>query len=230
MDLNILISASHEPERLTAYREAVCQAGGIPHGAYLPAVDISYAGLILCGGDDIDPAYYGQENRGSTGVDVRRDEAELALVSAYLAAGKPILAICRGHQLLNVALGGSLIQDLDAGLLPFHRVGEGETGDRTHSVRAQAGSILHGLYGEIFSVNSYHHQAADAIGRDLSVTTRSESGLAEALEHRQLPVLGVQFHPERMTGAHASPRHAEGGAIFAWFLARCREGAESPLV
>lgn len=230
MDLNILISVSHQPERLAAYREAVCRAGGIPHGAYLPTVDTSYAGLLLCGGDDIDPAYYGQDNHGSTGIDIRRDEAELALISAYLAAGKPILAICRGHQLLNVALGGSLIQDLDAGLLPFHRVGEGETGDRTHSVRAKAGSILHGLYGEVFSVNSYHHQAADAIGRDLRVTAMSESGLTEALEHRRMPALGVQFHPERMTGAHADPRHADGGAIFSWFLSRCRERAEESLL
>ncbi len=226
MDLRVLISAPHELARLTAYSEAVLRAGGIPCGAYLPEIDTSCAGLLLCGGDDIDPARYGQENRGSAGIDPRRDETELALAAAYLAAGKPILAICRGHQLLNVALGGNLIQDLDAGLLPFHRVPEGGSGDRVHPIRAEGGSLLNRLYGEVFSVNSYHHQAVDRVGQNLIVTARSESGVVEALEHKRLPVLGVQFHPERMTGVHTSPGLVNGGAIFDWFLARCGESAQ----
>lgn len=223
MNLRVLISASQDLQRLTAYREAVLRAGGIPCGTYLPQIDTSYAGLLLCGGDDIDPDRYGQKNQGSAGIDPQRDEIELALTAAYLAAGKPVLAICRGHQLLNVALGGSLIQDLNAGILPFHRVLKGERGDRIHPVRAEAGSLLHTLYGEVFGVNSYHHQAVDRVGQSLIVTARSESGVAEALEHKHLPVLGVQFHPERMTEAHTGPGLVSGGDIFDWFMARCGE-------
>lgn len=183
---------------------------------------MSCTGLLLCGGDDIEPGLYGQENCGSAGIDPQRDERELALLSAFLAARKPILAICRGHQLLNVGLGGSLIQDLDSSLLPFHRISEGQTGDRPHSIRTKPGSILHHLYGEVFCVNSYHHQAADAVPQDLVASAWSESGVVEALEHKTLPVLGVQFHPERMTGSYLTPGLVDGGAIFDWFLARCQ--------
>ena len=225
MELPILISSSQH-NKAEAYLQAVLRAGGLPQVAYLPTVDTNNAGLVLCGGDDLDPSHYGQENRGSMGIDPLRDEAELSLLRAYLAAGKPVLAICRGHQLLNVSLGGTLIQDLDGALLPFHQMEGGAEGDRSHTVRAGVGSVLHGLYGEVFSVNSCHHQAADRVGHGLEVTARSESGLIEALEHSSLPVLGTQFHPERMTGQHLSPIHADGGAIFSWFLARCRERAE----
>ena len=226
MTLNILISGSTDTAWRASYEEAVTQAGGLPHAAYLPAADTGYDGLVLCGGGDLDPVRYAQENRGSTEIDPKRDEAELALCAAYLAAEKPILAICRGHQLMNVALGGTLIQDLPGGQRPFHTRAEGSAQDQIHNIRSTEGSVLRRLYGEIFSVNSYHHQAADLLGQNLKVTARSESGIVEAMEHRTLPVLCVQFHPERMTLKHASPQLADGGAIFSWFMERCRERKE----
>ena len=201
------------------YVAAVAAAGGDPHARYLAPPDLSCDALLLCGGDDVDPARYGQENRGSVGIDPARDEAEFALLDAFCAAGRPVMGICRGHQIINVWLGGSLIQDIgqDIGpaLAPAHG---GEGGDRVHQIRAAEGSLLRRLYGPEFAVNSSHHQALGRLGRGLAVTARSHDGVVEAVEHNTLPLFGVQFHPERMTGARARPDTVDGGAIFRAFL------------
>ena len=198
------------------YIAAIEAAGGRAEARYLPAPDLSYDGLILAGGDDIDPALFSQADCGSRGIDRARDEAELALLDAFLGAGKPVLAICRGHQVVNVWLGGDLIQDLCPCLAPFH---EGVEGDRVHLLSAVEGSLLHRLYGPVFPVNSWHHQALGRLGQGLSATARSKDGVVEALEHDTLPLICVQFHPERMTGALARPDTVDGGAIFRAFLA-----------
>lgn len=200
------------------YLAAVEAAGGIGEARYLPAPDLSFDGLLLAGGADVDPARFGRENRGSRGIDGARDRAELALLDAFCGAGKPVLAICRGHQVVNVWLGGALIQDLPPELVAFHQM---EEGDRVHPVRAEEGSLLHRLYGPVFPVNSSHHQALDKLGRGLRVTAWSEGGVAEAAEHDRLPLICVQFHPERMTGEKARPDTVDGGAVFRAFLALC---------
>ena len=163
----------------------------------------------------MDPALFGQTNQGSRGIDRTRDEAELALLDAFLGAGKPVLAVCRGHQVVNVWAGGDLIQDLDPALAPFHGGGEE---DRVHPVRAAEGSLLCRLYGPVFPVNSSHHQALGRLGKGLTVTARSEGGVIEAVEHETLPLISVQFHPERMTGARARPDTVDGGGVFRAFL------------
>lgn len=217
----ILISAATpKPDAAPNYENAVRAAGGEPVTRYCPEVDLSFDGLLLTGGGDVDPARYGQEDRGSLLIDLKRDRTELTLARAYLDAGKPILGICRGLQVLNVALGGTLVQDLGETLNAFHR--RLDT-DKVHPVLAREGSVLHALYGPLFSVNSAHHQAADSPGHGAVITARSESGVAEALELPSKPVLGVQFHPERMTGAHLRPDTVDGGAIFRWFTAQCRK-------
>lgn len=219
MPPRILISAATpKPEAALNYENAVRAMGGEFVTRYCPEVDLSFDGLLLTGGGDVDPVHYGQPNRGSMTPDPDRDRTELALVKAYLEAGKPILGICRGMQILNVALGGTLVQDLGEHLNLFHRR---ITADKVHPVRAQEASLLHALYGSAFPVNSAHHQAVDAPGRGAVITARSESGVAEALELPGKPVLGVQFHPERMTGTHLRPDTANGAAIFQWFLAQC---------
>lgn len=217
----ILLSLS--PGAWGSYQEAVTQAGGEACGFYCPTFSPSYDGLILAGGDDMDPAFFHQENHGSKGIDPHRDRAELALTKAFLAAKKPILGICRGHQVLNIVLGGTLIQDMDPALAPFHRPSGEDGQDRVHAVRTRDGSLLHRLYGSIFTVNSYHHQALDQLGSGLTATAWSESGLVEAVEHRLFPVIGVQFHPERMSYGCRRPDTADGGPIFSWFLDQCRE-------
>ena len=219
------------------YIAAIEAAGGRADARYLPTLgrsadrrdgrwgeapmtSLRYDGLVLAGGDDMDPALFGEVNCGSQGIDPARDRAELALLDAFLGAGKPVLAICRGHQVVNVWLGGSLIQDLDASLAPFHGGGEG---DRVHLVKAADGSLLHRLYGPVFPVNSAHHQALGRLGRGLSITARSEGGVAEAVEHDTLPLISVQFHPERMTGTLTRPDTVDGGAIFREFLDMARK-------
>ena len=197
------------------YIRAVEAAGGDAHAQYLPAPGPAYAGLLLAGGDDIDPARFGEENHGSWGVDPARDASEFALLDAFCAAGKPVLAICRGHQVVNVWLGGSLIQDLPPALAPAHG---GGNGDRVHLVISSEGSLLRRLYGPIFAVNSAHHQALGRLGRGLSAAARSKDGVVEAVECDALPLLSIQFHPERMTGALERPDTVDGGLIFRAFL------------
>lgn len=201
------------------YCAALRGAGGEPVAGYCPAPDLTCAGLLLCGGGDIESTRYGQEDRGSQPPDPERDRAELALFHAFYRAGKPILGICRGMQLINVALGGTLIQDLSPEQLPFHSGGKA---DMVHPVRSTEGSILRRLYGPVFPVNSSHHQAADLPGRGLQITAQSESGLAEGLELPGYPLLGVQFHPERMSFGRRRLDTVDGAPIFAWFLGLCR--------
>lgn len=200
------------------YLAAVEAAGGVGKARYLPAPDLSCDGLVLVGGDDMDPALFGQKNTHSRGIDRARDNAELALLDAFCGARKPVLAICRGHQVVNVWLGGGLIQDLGPKLVPFHQK---EEGDQVHLVRTAEGSLLRRLYGPVFPVNSSHHQGLGQLGRGLAASAWSEAGVIEAVEHASLPLISVQFHPERMTGNLARSDTVDGGAIFRAFLKLC---------
>ena len=152
---------------------------------------------MLCGGGDLDPAWFGQEDRGSHPPDPRRDEAELALVRTWLSWGRPILGICRGMQVISVALGGTLFQDLGAERAALH---QGEE-DVFHPIRTAPGSLLESLFGESALVNSAHHQGVDQLGEGLVPAAWAPDGTLEGLEHRSLPVVGVQFHPERLPTA-----------------------------
>lgn len=144
--------------------------------------------LLLPGGGDLDPALYGQPNRGSHPPDRARDREELALLDAFVKAGKPVLGICRGMQVINVYFGGTLVQDL-----PGH--GQKNGADSYHGVDT-APSIL---YNKHYSqVNSAHHQAVDCLGRGLRAIQWAEDGTVEGIVHAQLPLLGVQYHPERL--------------------------------
>lgn len=105
----IRIQISGPRGRMERYEAAVRGAGGLPVAGFCPQPDLTCGGLLLCGGGDLSPTWYGAEDCGSGPPDPERDRAELALVRAYLAAGRPILGICRGLQVLNVALGGTLI-------------------------------------------------------------------------------------------------------------------------
>jgi len=203
------------------YRAAILLSGGLPLGGYCPGPDLSCDGLVLCGGGDIDRALYGQEDRCSQPPDRERDRAELALFRAFYEAGKPILGICRGLQLINVALGGALIQDLPQPGQHFHTSPDGDT---VHPVRTLEGSLLHRLYGPLASVNSSHHQAADQLGEGLRAVAWTEGGVVEAVDLPGYPLLGVQFHPERMSFDHRRPDTVDGAAIFSWFLELCRKG------
>ncbi len=221
MKPRILLSGS-EGSRAN-YENAVRHADGEPLSHYLPPVDGSFDALLLCGGDDIHPRRFHQANTDSHGIDEKRDEVEFSLVKLYMELGKPILGICRGHQALNVALGGSLLQDIGHPLTLFHARGDLPT-DRIHPVSICEESFLYRYYGSNCCVNSSHHQAVDKLGHGLLAAAWSESGLVEALEHRSLPIRGVQWHPERMSYAMRRPDTADGCFLFQWLV----EAAQQP--
>ncbi len=167
-------------------------------------------GLLLPGGADIDPARYGQTNTASMGIDPDRDRDEIALVHRFLELERPIFGICRGHQVLNVALGGDLIQHV-----PGHAaVAPGV--DHVHSVFAEHDQMCR-LYGGQFPVNSSHHQIIGRLGAGLSVLCRSEEGYIEGILHENGKALGVQFHPERMSFAKRRSDTVDGAALFRLF-------------
>ena len=187
------------------YCQAVEQAGGIPIiSALADAEDYAQIadGIVFTGSScDIEPHRYGQENRKSAFCDAVLDDMEFALFQSFMQRKKPILGICRGIQLINVALGGTLIQDVEEEVpnLTVHGpVYRKET--VFHPVTAKDGSLLQKLFGSSFLTNSYHHQALKDCGSGLIPTVTTEEGIIEAIEHESLPILGVQWHPERMIG------------------------------
>ena len=200
-------------ERVTNYVAALEAVGVAPLVTLSPAEAADCAGLLLPGGGDVDPARFGQPDRGSRDIDLPLDEAQLTALDLFVKAGKPVLGICRGHQVLNIYFGGDLIQDLPTA--NAHMATEHD--DRLHPAALAPGSLLHRLYGDTAPVNSAHHQGLDRIGAGLKATAWAPDGVIEAIEHETLPILGVQFHPERMTFAHARPETVNGAPIFEWF-------------
>jgi len=184
-----------------AYPDAVFAAGGepllLPTGAGTSAAVRALDGLVLAGGADVDPALYGGRlDPDATMLRPDRDAAEAASLRAALDAGRPVLGICRGLQLLNVVLGGTLVAHVpDLPGVREHDPGPGRFA--RHEVSVRAGSRLRALLGGSSTVDCHHHQAADALGRGLVVSAEAEDGVVEGVE---LPgarfCLGVQWHPE----------------------------------
>lgn len=176
-------------------------------------------GLVLSGGDDIDPSSYGDENKGSKGNDPAADNFEVALVMAARDQGKPVLAICRGLQILNVALGGTITQEITAPGTPHEPITEDsdpdEVNSRRHVVRFEDGSRIAEIYGATEAkVNTLHHQGLSSVGDGLIVEGRSDDGLIEAARcDGEWWALGVQWHPERMEGDHQAIFEAFRDAI-----------------
>jgi len=141
-------------------------------------------------------------------------------VEAFLKAGKPIFGICRGHQLLNVIFGGTLVQHLP-NALEHSTVLAGR--DIVHEVTAEKGSIAEKLYGESFTVNSWHHQAVQDLADGFCVSMCASDGVIEGFEHESLPIFGVQWHPERMCCTRKRDDTVDGSAIFEYFIRICEE-------
>ncbi len=168
------------------------------------AADIeSCDGLLLTGGDDIDPKFYGMENGRSKvkGAEVKRDEFEFDVIKKAFARKMPVLGVCRGLQSTNVFLGGSLHVDLQSDGFSRHTEIEGK--ENRHQVKVEEHSMLYGIVGRgNGEVNSSHHQGADMPGKELAVSAKSSDGVIEAMEwvdSKEKPfLLLVQWHPERM--------------------------------
>ena len=217
MKPKILISRA--PESSGYYEKAVEKAGGEPLSFHCPDPEMDFDALILAGGGDMDPVEFQEPNRGSYDIDIPRDKAELALVNRCVYENKPILGICRGHQVVNIALGGNIYQDMSEEMVAIHGQNEDESA-KYHPVRLASYTMLGDLYGQEAIVNSTHHQAVRNLGQGLYRTAWDENGVAEALQHGSLPIWTVQFHPERMTGEHGE---ADGQKIFDFFLEQCRK-------
>ena len=175
-------------------------------------------GLLLPGGGDIDPARYGQEMNGSWSPNKELDEFQLAVLDAFIKAGKPVLGICRGHQLINVYFGGTLVQDLPTAA--DHKMVElgDKRADNRHMIEAVEGTFLREIYGARFPVNSAHHQGIERVGKGLIVTARADDGVIEAAVHESLPVWSVQWHPERMCCDYASDDVVDGSKVIQYFI------------
>ncbi|PKG23213.1 gamma-glutamyl-gamma-aminobutyrate hydrolase [Niallia nealsonii] len=191
------------------YQKAIAANGGIP--IILPFLEENLAeemaeqcdAILFSGGEDIDPKFYGQDPHQKLAATIPlRDKWEIALLEKAMKKKKPILAICRGIQLLNVALGGTLIQDIPSDVKGS--IKHSQTVNRSwdsHWVILEKGSRLETiLQAKKIRVNSLHHQAVDHLAESLRVTATSSDGIIEAVEHTYYEhfLLGIQWHPESM--------------------------------
>ena len=193
------------------YARAITAAGGLP--VHLPfdvaPGDISQHldGLVLPGGADVEPGLYGEASETDEMPPEKiRDDFEFALLDVAETNAIPVLGICRGIQLINVRAGGDLHQDV-----PQHAAFDDPPVTLQHEITFVKGSRLHGLYGESHTVNSLHHQTLNNVGDRYRVTGRSQDGHIEAIEHVELSIVAVQWHPEMLFEATQDP-------LFRWLI------------
>lgn len=218
----ILVSAgtiSGERSRQVAqselYARALARFGGIMllDGGYGSAEALAERAdaLLLSGGGDIHPSYYGGRVMWRrAGIDQQRDEREWELLRQFCAKKKPVFGICRGIQVIDVFFGGTLFQHLGTAYVHENTI---------HTIITSENGRLRPLLGESLPVNSYHHQAIRTLGAGLHVTAVSDAdGVIEAVEHDSLPVMAVQWHPERMVDGLCHDTEAEMSPLFDDFL------------
>ena len=195
------------------YAQGVIAAGGVPvflplsldPAEIIPRLD----GLLMSGGADIDPKRYGAEPEPELqSIEPARDEFELKILELVYECELPVAGICRGLQILNVHAGGSLYQDV-----PPHSVRDKAPSTRVHDITTEKGSILEKLYGEKLEVNSLHHQSIKTLGKHFSASATSNDGIVEGIEHSQLPIVAVQWHPEMLDTRDSDP-------IFRWLVSK----------
>ena len=195
------------------YVKAVVRAGGIPvmlpianRPEDCPRLAKALDALLVPGGVDVAPQYYGEEPRDTvTCVDRELDAFELALIRETAKAGKPIFAICRGIQVVNVAFGGTLWQDIPSQCPEAHGHYQ-KTDSRSeeyHTVKLLPGTHLREIFGEEeILTNSYHHQAVRELAPGFAVSARTADGIVEGMENRDGSIIAVQWHPECMEERH----------------------------
>lgn len=191
-----------------AYIQSVRYSGGLP--LIVPLVKSNTAiseyislcdGFLFCGGEDITPLLFGQEPLDKLGkTDITLDIFQLRFMRNVLLSGKPILAICRGMQLLNVACGGTICQDISLKQKDcINHMQHSARKDISHKVIVKSGSLLHRLVGKIIFTNSFHHQAVDMTGKGLIASAHTSDGIIEGIELTDYSfAVGIQWHPEAM--------------------------------
>lgn len=190
------------------YVEAVEKAGGVP--IIIPQNNVGenikeqvkrMDGIILSGGVDVDPRLYNEDPEFKLGfVNPSQDKFNINVIHSAIELNKPILGICRGLQILNVAFGGSLYQDLSyIENCNVKHIQECQSSEGTHLIKVNSDSKLSRIIGEKIYVNSYHHQSIKSLGKGLRAVAYSTDNLVEAIEREgEEFVIGVQFHPEAM--------------------------------
>ncbi|MBS7527654.1 gamma-glutamyl-gamma-aminobutyrate hydrolase family protein [Fusibacter paucivorans] len=214
------------------YMEAVVAGGGIPVLAGTAKLAEAYAemadGLIITGGEGPHPRYYGETVSSMAENDLKnmrvmssefnpaRDEMEIAILEAFIKLKKPVLGICRGHQLISVCTGGKV-------KLNFAKNdGVEHQGGVTHEIEVEQDSVLGKVFGTKFMINSFHYAKVASVSDEWRVTGYSPDGVIEAIEHKTLPMLGVQFHAERMCGEDRYPvLGPDSKPFFEHFIAMC---------
>lgn len=177
-------------------------------------------GFLFCGGADISPILFHEDLNTDIGsTDKETDLYQILFMKEVLLSGRPLMAICRGMQVLNVALGGSLFQDISLRKVTSlnHMQISKNRSDPCHSVQIKTGSLLYKILGEHCYVNSFHHQCINRLGQNLTITATSNDGVIEAIELSDHPfTLGVQWHPECMTSCNMKD-------LFLTFTDACRK-------
>ena len=156
-------------------------------------------GIVLSGGEDIDPSFYHEDKtKFVKRTKIERDNYEMLLLKYAVARKIPVLGICRGCQLINVYFGGSLYQDnslCPSNTLMHHAKANKEA--IMHNIIVRNDSFLDDILGEVAIVNSYHHQSIHKLGKGLMKIALSNDGIVEGIQHKELPIVGLQFHPEK---------------------------------
>ncbi len=234
--IGLTISIQSDEKKIftpTSYPAAIIAAGGTPVLLNItrdPEMIAQYAdmvdGVLFSGGDDVDPTAYGEAQAWNCGdISPMRDAFEMQLLQTLLTRHpkKPILGICRGAQVLNVAMGGTLYQDLHSQLPDCIRHQQKQISVyASHRVEIAPDSRLHAIYGtDEVMVNSFHHQAVKEVGAGLTMSARAADGVIEALEKPDHPYfVAVQWHPERLVEREFHPEHK---ALFSSFVQACRK-------
>lgn len=231
----IIVTADYDYDKnislvKNSYCEALIEGGAVPvilplttnielYDEYVEHCD----GLMVIGGPDINAEYYGEVNMPCNGaISPYRDVMELEIIKKIALAKKPILGICRGIQAINVAMGGTLYQDINEQVKNIQLIKHGQNAPRwhaTHKITIKENSIIWSSFNSLFtSVNTFHHQAVKDIAPNFEVTAWSEDGIIEAIEHKSENfIVGVQWHPEDMWKIDAI--HLE---IFKKFITACK--------
>ena len=210
------------------YIDAIVEAGGVP--VMIPILNCeedmlkimdSLDGIILSGGFDVNPIYYGEEPTANVGYTYSpRDICELFIVKAAIEKDMPILGISRGQQIMTVAFGGTLYQDISQNSnTTINHVQRAGINDIGHFVDIKPGTKLYNIFGtDRLLVNSFHHQAARTIPKNFVVSAISSDGIVEAIEHETKPIMAVQWHAELMIKNHPVMLR-----IFKHFIQACNE-------
>lgn len=219
----------HRHTLSNTYIKAIIRAGGIP--VILPsgiendidALIEQFDGFVLTGGGDVDPSYFGEDPHAELGnIEPERDAFEVALAKELLKNKKPVLGICRGMQVLTVASGGSVYQDMPAqqeGNLHQH-IQKAPMYHPFHLVKVEPKSLMGTIVGEeTIKVNSYHHQAVKEAGKGFEVVGKANDGTIEVVESKEHPfIIGVQWHPEALLEKDDQPSLK----LFEKFIEKCK--------